>query len=69
MNNFPRLDPTSLMDELGGKKRGKRAKLEDLCKVHLTSRADASKKNVLECLYLGSAQGEFFLSPGYATLI
>lgn len=34
--------------------------LEDLCKVHLTSRADVSTKNILECLYLGSAQGELF---------
>lgn len=50
-------------------KMGKYAKLEDLCKLHLTSGADVSKKRILECLYLGSAQGEFFLSPEYATSI
>lgn len=68
MSNFASLGPPALMDELRTK-GGKYAKLEDLYEVHLTSRADVSKKSILECLYLGSAQGEFFLSPEYATSI
>lgn len=59
MSNVASLGPTYSMDEFW-EEGGDMQNLEDLCKVHLTSRADVSTKNILECLYLGSAQGELF---------
>lgn len=50
------LSPRSLLNSCLGKNK---TKLEDLCKVHLTSKTDKGE-SFLGCLYLGSAQGEFF---------